>query len=311
MLKFGRNYRMRIKIGKIVENAILWDEEIEIKYPITVNFQITRSAWSNVNTANFEFYNLSDDTRAKLYKDRYMTYKQIRVEFYAGYGSDTQNLPLCFAGEVFDGFSDKKGGDPNIKTTLTCGVGLFSRNMCAINQTFAAGTKPIDIIKTLCNAASLQLGNSESSVIAGLQPLSEDTSFVGYALRELDKYVDGNMYIDSSREIDKIWILGKNDVLPQMYSLVLNEKSIFGTPKRKNLCLYIDLMFEPRLMENQQVELFSETASYFNGQYKIVGFNHIGTISGAVGGNCQTTALLQIPEGTTFDYVMANKEVAQ
>lgn len=309
MLKFGRNYRLKVKIGKVAYGGLLWEEEFEITYPLTINFQISRAAWNNMNTASFEIYNLSADIRAKLYKDRYLTEKQIRVEFYAGYGTDTQNLPLCFAGEVFDGFSDKRGNDPNIKTTLSCGVGLFGRKMCMINQTFAAGTKPLDIIQTLCNAASMQLGNSESSVISSLQPLIEDRSFVGSALEQLEEYVDGNMYIDSSREIDTVWILGDEDVLPQMYYLTVNEQSIFGTPKRKNMCISIDMMFEPRLMENQAIELKSTTASFFNGTYKIVGFNHFGTISGSVGGNCQTTALLEIPQGTVFNFVTANKGV--
>lgn len=314
MLKFGRNYRMKIKIGKVVvENKKVmprWDEEIEITYPLTVNFQITRAQYSNMNTAHFEIYNLSETTRSKIYKDKYMTEKVIRVEFYAGYGTDTQNLPLCFAGDVFDCFSDKRGGDPNIKTEMTCNVALLGRQKGYINQTFAAETKPLTIIQTLCNAASLQLGNSDSEYIAKMEPLIEDTPFVGNVIDVLQDYVAGHAYIDSSMDIDKVWILDKKDVLPQKYYLTIDDSSILGTPKRRDVCIVIDMLFEPRLVENQAIELKSRTASFFNGIYKIIGFTHQGTISGAVGGNCQTTALLEIGENK-FNFVTENNGVEQ
>lgn len=306
MLKFGRNYRMKVKIGTIEAGVQKWNEEFEITYPITVNFQISRKQFSNMNTATFEIYNLAEDTRAKLYRDRFLPQKQIRVEFYAGYGTDTQNLPLCYAGEVFDGFSDKRGNDPNIKTSLTCATGLFSRTMCLVNQVFAAGTKPLEIIQTLCNAASIQLGNSDSKYISKMKPLIEDRPFVGSAIEELRKYVGDHAYIDSSMDIDKVWILDDDDVLPQAYYLTIGDNVIFGTPKRRSNVLAIDMLFEPRLVENQAIELKSETASYFNGIYKIVGFNHSGTISGSVGGNCQTTAILEVREQDKFNYITMN-----
>lgn len=306
MYKFGRNYRMKVKVGKAVDGKQIWEEEFEILYPITVNFQISRAEFTSMNTATFEIYNLAEDTRAKLYKDRYLTEKQIRVEFYAGYGTDTQNLPLCYAGEVADGFSDKQGGDPNIKTKLTCITGLFSRQFSFINQNFAAGTKPLEVIQTLCNAASIQLGNSDSEIIKNLEPLKRDLNFVGNPLKLLRGWMGGYAYIDSSMDIDKVWILGENDVLPQAYYLSIGEDAIFGTPKRRNSVISINMLFEPRLVENQAIELKSRTASFFNGLYKIVGFNHQGTISGAVGGSCQTTALLEIRDYQKFNYVTMN-----
>jgi hypothetical protein len=116
----------------------------------------------------------------------------------------------------------------------------------------------------------------------------------------------GYAYIDSSMDIDKVWILGENDVLPQAYYLSVGEDAIFGTPKRRNSVISINMLFEPRLVENQAIELKSRTASFFNGLYKIVGFNHQGTISGAVGGSCQTTALLEIRDYQKFNYVTMN-----
>lgn len=308
MLKFGRNYRMKIKIGHTEETRIVYDEEFEIRYPLTVNFQISRAQYANFNSGYFELFNLDETTRAKLYKDRYSFSKVVRIEFYAGYGEDLQNLPLCYSGEVYECFSSKTGGDPNIKTQINCITGIFSHELCFSNRVFAKGTKPLEIIQTLCNDAGMQLGNSDSDVIKSLSPLIEDRPFIGGSLDVLDDYVDGNMYIDSSMDNDKVWILGKNDVRPAGYYLTLNDTGMLGTLRRRETCLTVDMLFEPRLVESQAIELLSRTASEFNGLYKIVGFNHQGTISGAIGGQCRTSVLLYIGEGNLWNFASNNQE---
>lgn len=308
MLKFGRNYLLKVKIGHIEGTDKVFDEEFNIAYPLTINFQISRAQWSNFNSAHFELFNLNPTTRAKLYKDRYSFSKVIRVEFYAGYGDDLKNLPLCYAGEVYECFSNKTGDDPNIKTQISCMTGVFSHKLCKSNRVFAKGTQPLEIIKTLCNDAGMQLGNANSEIIKSLEPLIEDRAFVGNTLEELKKYVDGNMYIDSSMDNDKVWILGKFDVRPAGYYLTLNDTGMLGTPRRRETCITVDMLFEPRLVESQAIELESRTASEFNGLYKIVGFNHLGTISGAVGGQCRTNALLYIGEGRMWNFATVNQE---
>ena len=312
MLKFGRNFRLKVKIGHIENEQTkirkVYDEEFDILYPLTINFQISRAQWSSFNSAHFELFNLNATTRAKMYKDRYSFNKVIRVEFYAGYGTDTQNLPLCYAGEVYECFSNKTGEDPNIKTQISCMTGLFSHRTCVSNRVFAAGTEPLEIIQTLCNDAGMQLGNSDSDIIKSLKPLDEDTPFVGNSLEQIKKYVSGNMYIDSSMDNDKVWILGKSDVRPAGYYLKLNSEGLLGTPKRRETCLSVDMLFEPRLVESQAIEIESRTAAEFNGIYKIVGFSHQGTISGAIGGRCTTNALLYLGEGNIWNFATVNQE---
>lgn len=307
MLKFGRNYRMKVKIGHLEGTKKIFDEEFEIKYPLTINFQISRAQWSNFNSAHFELFNLNPTTRAKMYRDRYGLSKVIRVEFYAGYGDDFKNLPLCYSGEVFECFSNKTGNDPNIITQINCMTGIFSHKTCYSNRVFAKGTEPLEIIQTLCNDAGMQLGNSDSLVIQSMKPLIDDRSFIGNTLDKLEEYVDGNMYIDSSMDNDKVWILGKDDVRPAGYYLTLNDTGMLGTPKRRETCLSVDMLFEPRLVESQAIELISRTAPEFNGLYKIVGFSHLGTISGAVGGQCRTNALLYIGEGRMWNFATVNE----
>jgi len=53
-----------------------------------------------------------------------------------------------------------------------------------------------------------------------------------------------------------------------------------------------DILFEPRLQIGQVVELNSNFFKKLNGQYKIIGIRHSGTISDAVAGRCKTTVEL-------------------
>lgn len=314
MLKFGRNYRLKIRIGKAVETSDgkmsrEWLEEFEIKYPLTVNFTITRAQWTTMNSAHFEIYNLNDKTCAKLYRDIYDQTKIIRVEFYAGYGDENiVTLPLCFAGEVYEGYSYREGRGTEVKTELTCLTGFFSRNFCFTNRVFEAGTPPLEIIQTLCNDAGIQLGNPESSVIAELKPFDRKLKIVKNSLEALNILVGGHAHIDSAQDNDKVWILGQNDVRENHY-YILNASELLETPKRRETCIEINTIFEPRIVEAQAIQIQSNIAGYFNGLYKVVGFNHTGTISGAVSGTCATKALLYT-NGESFNFVSLNKEKA-
>ena len=69
-----------------------------------------------------------------------------------------------------------------------------------------------------------------------------------------------------------------------------------GTPKRNDTYLEVDILFEPDLQIGQIVQIVSQTNPAFDGQYKIFGIKHSGTISGVVGGDCRTS--LQLFVGT-------------
>jgi len=67
-------------------------------------------------------------------------------------------------------------------------------------------------------------------------------------------------------------------------------------PRRQNTYIQVDIIFEPRIQVGQIVEIVSQIDPRFNGQWKVQGIKHSGTISGAVGGDCKTT--LQLFYGT-------------
>ena len=90
-------------------------------------------------------------------------------------------------------------------------------------------------------------------------------------------------------------ILQNNEVLSDVsIPKITSTSGLLGTPRRRDAQLEIDLIFEPKMVVGQLVEVESSTASVFNGQFKVIGIHHSGTISGAVASEVKTTLNLFI-----------------
>ena len=295
MLKFGRNYRIKFKIGTVERlTYVNWQEEIVIEYPLTVSFNISRGRNQIVNNASIQLINLSESTRTKLYKDINDFTKYIWVELYAGYGEDKESLPLCFAGEVWSCESFKEGGSTEFVTDLTCMSGIYGMNYCLTNATYAKGTKPEDVIKAICSDfVNLKLKGISQEVLDELHPTSRDFAMCGRTIDILKAYVGGeNVVVDNGY----IYIAKPNDVIPSELMTLNVDSGLIGTPRRKDTCLHCDLIFEPRVQEIQKITLESKTIPFLNGTYRVNAFSHSGIISGAVCGSCITKLSLDISE---------------
>ena len=76
--------------------------------------------------------------------------------------------------------------------------------------------------------------------------------------------------------------------------LITTKSGLIGTPRRQGNILDITLMFEPRIQIQQLIEVKSSINPIWDGQYKVIGLKHQGTISGAVGGDLTTNLQLYI-----------------
>lgn len=296
MLKFGRNYRMKFKIGRVVRRThVEWDEEIVVEYPLTLNFNISRGRNQIVNSASFQLINLSETTRTKLYKDINDFTKYIWVELYAGYGEDRENLPLCFGGEVWSCESFREGGSTEFVTDITCMSGIYGVSYSFSNVTLSKGTKPEEVIKTICSDfVNMKLKGISQEVLDTLEPPSRSQVLYGRTIDVLSSYVGGrqNVVIDNGN----IYIATNKDVIYTGFTELNIDKGLTGTPRRKDTCLECHLIFEPRLQEIQEISLNSKTLPFLNGTYRVMAFAHSGVISGAVGGSCITKLSLDISE---------------
>ena len=276
--KFLRNYKLVYTAPATeTEEAI----ELTIQFPLTCEFDINRNTSSQANTATFRIYNLAPKTREKIFQDRYNIYRQCFVDFYAGYGDE---LTLIFTGRVQQAYSQEE--TPNMVTEIQAFDNDIIQSYSM--RKFAAGTEKKEVAKALINDfPNLKIGaigNLEGTLSNSL--IVDDKTFVA-----LNKLTGNHVVID----LNQVNILQNNEVLADVsIPKITSETGLLGTPKRRDTNMEVDLIFEPKMVVGQLVEIESRTATIFNGQFKVVGIHHTGTISGAVAGEARTTLNLYI-----------------
>lgn len=273
MIKFQRNY-------KLVYTAPATDTEdvidIEIKYPLTIEFDIKRNTFAQSNTAKFKIYNLGASTRNQIYQDKYYINRLCFVEFYAGYGD---NMPLIFKGKVMEAYYNDEGTE--IVTNIKCLDNDIIQSYT--NATFEAGTPKKDVLtiisKDMKNCRLVNVGSLEGNLQTPL--VVNDFSFVA-----INKLTGGHVFIDNG----VINMLQDNEVLKDVVIPKLSDESgLLRSPTRAGTQVEVDCIFSPEIIVGQLVEIESKKAPIYNGQFKVVGIHHQGTISGTVCGEVKTT----------------------
>lgn len=276
MRKFQRNYKLIYTIpGEDGEGPT----DITIRYPFTLEFDINRNTFASANEATFRIYNLAESTREKIFQDAFNINRFVFVELYAGYGI---NLPLIFTGRVMQAYHSKQGTDiiTEIQALDNDIVQSYS------NKSFQDGTPKKDIVKSLVddmpNTQLGAIGTLEGSI--DHQAIFEDGTF-----NAISRLTGGNVFVD----LGKLNVLNPNEVLGDVgIYKITSATGLLGTPRRRDASLELDMIFAPEIAVGQLVEIDSMTNKEYNGQFKVCGINHKGTISGAVCGEAVTTVSL-------------------
>lgn len=282
-LKLGRNFKLTVQVSD--------SEFVEINYPLTINFDISRNTLAQANTGTFSIVNLAEKTRKQIYHDRYQTLDYRHIKFQAGY-EDMVPLPVCFQGDIRQASSVRKGTD--FVTTIEAFDGGFAMMNAQTSVSAPAGTNMRDILGSILQAMAPQ--NVQKGAVGGFSGQSErGFSAAGNAWEIANRLAsadDGYAYIDN--EVANALKVGEY-VKSDGETLRVNAQTgLLGTPVRFNGRVNCDMLFEPRIRIGQSVILeSSETAN--NGRYQVIGVRHRGTISGAVGGDCRTTLTLWVP----------------
>lgn len=264
-MKFDRIYRMRV---------ILDDQEIVIELPLSIEINVERVARSTINTATFTIYNLSERNQRLIFKDRYRFGANRKwVTFEGGYG-DT--LTRIFTGDIFQAYTVREGVD--VKTVIECRTGYQDLGTTRIDKTFAAGITLHELIDNLIGEFTyLQKGE-----IGGENPtFNRPVSISGTVFDALRTYTRNTVFIDE----DKVSVADVNEVSTDFATVISPDTGLLDTPLREETFLTVNTLFDPQPSLNGVVELRSETAPIYNGQYRVIGATHTGIISGAVGGS--------------------------
>lgn len=262
---------------------------IVIKNPFTLIFNIKRAQQSSSNIGNFQIYNLSQTTRTLLYKDNTGQGAIRRMVLKAGYS--TGELATVFDGNIQSCVSYRPQGQTNFITDIQAYDYGFVRVNAITSKTWNGQVKKQDIINQLISDL---INNCPSD-----HPLSKGYIHT-YTDVQYNRTLSGNSWDLLCEEtqqmcgIDcgKINILLDDDTFLSAISTIDSSTGLLGSPKRSLTWTEVELLFEPSLVVGQTITLNSTTSQIYNGVYKIVGINHFGVISDAMGGKCQSNVSL-------------------
>lgn len=289
--KFGRKYKLTVSMQDD-------EDSIVIENPFTCQFNIHRNTSSNLNDGTFLIYNLAEKTRNRVFQDAFDTGKYNRVSFDAGYGDQLFN---CFTGNLFYSKSTRAGAD--IITEIHARDGGFDTANAMTHRTMAAGTSMTDLAK----AMTFDFPNLKVGAIGNLNDVfKRPVAVSGNTYKEMFKYFGKDLYIDNER----VNILLQNEVLDTGEVPIFNAATgLLETPTRENARLNAKVIFSPQVLMGQLVEIDASVMKNYNGQYKVIGVTHSGTISDAVGGDCFSRFELLV-DGQLFGRFLNVKESA-
>lgn len=269
--KLGRTYKL------FVESAD-GTEIITIEPPLTLEFNIFRNTLSSTGESTFKIYNLGKTVRGKIYKDRfdYTSYRSIELK--AGYG-DT--MPTIFRGNVTQAWSVREG--TNFITNIDALDGGFD---------FINGEADLVFDKNLSVEGAIgalisKFPNLKKGAVGNFPGiLSRGVSISGSIAGKLKDYTNGNLFVD----LERVYCLNNDEAIQGSFLVMDSSTGLLGTPYREDTILSFDMVFEPRLILGQKIELDSISAeNNFNGEYKVTSIKHTGMISDAVCGSVITS----------------------
>lgn len=278
MEKFFKVYTIDFYIGHIEEKTkkIVYEDTVSATYPLTADFAIGRSVSDFLNTAEVTIYGLDETKRNKLKKDVIMdSRKYIKMVINAGYGEASTTIYL---GAVRECYSVRQGGETEWKTVIDSVDSTVDLYSSEVRKTFAKDTDQMTVVTGISSELTeLKLG--KVSPYVDIPKNKRAVTYDGKVLDVLRDLKEGSVVIDNGL----VNILDMNrDILGSLGTLIVKcDTGLLGTPRRRNLYLSCDVIFEPQASLCQYCMLESSFDESLNKGYKIMGVAHNGTISGS------------------------------
>jgi hypothetical protein len=274
-------------------------------YPTTLEFHVESRALASANTASFRLYNLNSNTRKVIYKDYFDIEgsNSLRlVTLMAGYGDA---LSRVFYGNIKEAQSFREEGSVNFITSIDCYDWSFAMVNALSRDTLGPPEYPLPLLRStvidrLINdltkvGISRGVVNKEGFDLGGapyLKAYTPAANYDGNTWEALKHETNDHCFIDNGT----VHCMLDDDCFEGDTILINSDMGLLSTPKKSKNLMKIDILFEPSIRLGQRVELMSQSEPLYNGPYKVIGIEHHGIISGAVGGKCRTTLLLNAGE---------------
>ena len=273
--KLQRQYRLTVQDVDENDNPIKKATVIDSsESPITMKFKVNRSLFEDANTMEVELYNLAPKTYNRLFFD-FFNRNGRTIILEAGYKG--QVLSTIFIGDVWSCYTSRQGSDIITRIEAIVGVKSFSAN---IDVTLRGATRN-QILRRAAKDMALDIDIYSGDDIK----FNRSVSLSGSAIGVIQKYSDHTAFIDEG----KIKILKDEDAFKGSVVLINDEAGLLGVPKHEDAILTIDMIFEPRIVIGQIIEIKSRIMPPFDGQYKVYGVKHEGIISDTTSGKATTT----------------------
>lgn len=272
--KLNRVYRLTVQSVDENDNPLKTAIVIDSRQtPLTMKFQINRSIFAEINGAEVELYNLKPDTYKQLFYD-YFNINKRTVILEAGY--EGQELSIIFIGDMWSCYTSRQGTETI--TRMQCIVGW--KSISAKTDVSLAGATRNQILREAANDMALDL-----KIYSGEdKKFSRPVSVSGNSFKIIQQYSDGSAFIDNNT----LYVLSDEDAFEGYIPRITDSSGLLGVPEHEDAILKVTMIFEPRLMIGQIIDLQSRVAPMFNGQYKIFGIRHEGTISMSESGKATT-----------------------
>jgi hypothetical protein len=254
-------------------------DTIVIAQQLTIDFTISRQALGSSQEAVFRIKNLSSKTRGLIYKDPYALTEYLGVKFQAGYMDDPV-LPVCFNGFIRSASSYREGVD------VITEIQAYDGGLAMANGFFAQtviGATVGELLQTLAKS----LPSTSGATYIGNFPVkgSRGRTLFGNTWNIIVQLSDGLAFIDNG----DVKILNYNEAIQGTIPLISSSSGLLGVPRRTPTMVEQDILFEPRVVLGQFVQLQSSFNPAFNGTYKVMKIQHRGTVSPAVTGDYVTS----------------------
>lgn len=290
--KFGRRFRLTIDPAD-------GNPPIIITMPFTIQFWIERSNMASLNKFSVNIANLSLENRRRIFQDRFNYQENIvngqnlgwrTVLLEAGYSQ----LYTIFSGNIFEAGSSRSGTE--IITRIEGRTGVYDTASTFINETFQAGQTVGQLLRYLAGKfPTISIGAIGNYPTVFNKPVALN----GLVWELIQTYSEGRAFIDN----DKLLIVHEYEI-PDIETYEINDSTgILETPRRGEANIVVTTLFEPGITLEQPVVLNSSIEPVYNGNYKVIGIDHAGIISGAVSGELRTMLTLLQPLPVSYTKV--------
>lgn len=244
---------------------------IVIEPPFSIDFTAQRGLGSAINSMSLTIYNLGKENRERIFQDRFsLEIKPIILE--VGYNNQ---LTTIFSGNLFQASSSRRGTE--IVTEIDARDNFVDLTTTLSNKTLESGVTLQDVYGGLID----DFPNIIRGVIGGENiTFNRPIILNGNTYDIIQNYSNNNAYVDNG----VCNILNPNQAIEGVVTVINSETGLLETPRREDASLVVKTLCQPKIKMGQIIDLESEILPVYNGQYKVYGVTHRGTISEAVGG---------------------------